>query len=243
MLATNDLDEHLSRAAFDSLVVLVALDLLLHDKGPPSRLEMGLMIGTASPHREGARAGINSCSPLAPMPLARHSGVDMDDPNRADELRKLLVTSFSADEFRRFVRFGPDGETLAPELPSDIASLAQLAAAAVELFERVHLVTDPAFWRRLVKERERRAAEIERVRALYMTAGMPAMPPLQAPADLHDALGVIGFFRELARLFDVQRVMNMMHRAGLDPSNSRRFTPRHRRPGGKPLPGRFDKGR
>lgn len=62
------------------------------------------------------------------------------------------------------MRFGPDGTTLAPELPGGIASLAGLAAAAVELFERVHLVTDAAFWRRLTSERARRAEEIEAIR-------------------------------------------------------------------------------
>lgn len=143
----------------------------------------------------------------------------MERLSRSDELRKLLLISFSADELRRFVRFGPDGVTLAPELPGNVASHAQLAAAAVELFERVHLVSDPAFWRRLVRERELRAAEVEEVRVLYMIAGAPAMPPLAVPEDLHDALQVIGFFRELARLFDGQRATNLMHRAALDPSS------------------------
>lgn len=84
----------------------------------------------------------------------------MDEPqNRSDELCKFLISTFDEGELRRFVRFGPDGASLAPELPGGIVSLTGLAAAAVELFERVHLVTDPAFWRRLAAERSRRVAQ------------------------------------------------------------------------------------
>lgn len=137
-------------------------------------------------------------------------------PSRSEQLRVLFVSAFDEEGLRRFVRFGPDGTTLAPELPGGIASLAGLAAAAVELFERVHLVTDASFWRRLATERSRRAEEIEAVRVLYMTSGVHAMPPLQTAEDLLDALAVIGFFRELARLFEVQRVVNLMRRVGLD---------------------------
>ena len=139
--------------------------------------------------------------------------------NRSHELRVLLLAVFDADELRRFVRFGPDGVTLAPELPGDIASQAKLVDAAVDLFERVRAVTDPAFWRRLAAARERWTADIERVRALYMAGGASAMPRLQVTEDLLDALQVSGFFREVARLFDVPRVVNLLRRVGIDASN------------------------
>lgn len=139
--------------------------------------------------------------------------------NRSDEFRKLLASAFDVDELRRFVRFGPDGAMLASELPSGSVSLAELAVAVAMLFERVRLVTDAAFWRHFAAERERWAADIEVVRKLYVGAGAPAMPPLAAPEDLLDALVVGGFFREVARLFDVQRVMNLLRHVGVDASN------------------------
>ena len=139
--------------------------------------------------------------------------------NRSDKLRKLLVDTFDVEGLRRFVRFGPDGAVLASELPSGSASLAEMTAAAATLFERVRLVTDAAFWRHFMAERGRWAADIEVVRGLYVGTGVPAMPPLEAPDDLLDALVVAGYFRELARLFDVQRVVNLLRHVRVDASN------------------------
>lgn len=136
--------------------------------------------------------------------------------NRADELRRLLQACFSVEELRRFVRFSPDGDRIGPELPGGVVSLAELAAAAVGLLERVRLVTDPAFWTGFVRERGLWAAEIGAVQAMYFGAAATPMPAPQSFDEVLDALIASGVFRVFARLFDGRRVENLLRRAGVD---------------------------
>lgn len=127
-----------------------------------------------------------------------------------------MQACFSAEELRRFVRFSPEGDRIGPELPGDVVSLAELAAAAVGLLERVRLVADPAFWTGFVRERGRWAAEIGAVQAMYVGAEATRMPPPQSFDEVLDALIAGGVFRVFARLLDVRRVENLLRLAGID---------------------------
>lgn len=81
-------------------------------------------------------------------------------------LVSLLLSMFSADELRRFLRYLPDGEALVAALPGVNASPAALAYETVDTLIRVDYLREPALWERLTAERPRRAAEIASVRAL-----------------------------------------------------------------------------
>jgi hypothetical protein len=97
-------------------------------------------------------------------------------------LEKLLLSLFSADELRRWLRFLPDGERLVGGLPGPTASPAQLASDAVDLLERDGQLADAALWDRLIGERPRRKGDIDGVRALFKTAAAEAAPkPTAAP--------------------------------------------------------------
>jgi len=94
------------------------------------------------------------------------------------QLSELLLSLFSADELRRFVRYLPDGDTLVRSLPGANASPAQLAAEVVQELDRHGLIQDLLF-ARLAEQRPRRAREIDALRLQFdiHTAG-----PLQSPA-------------------------------------------------------------
>lgn len=93
--------------------------------------------------------------------------------HRTRALHGLLLSLFSADELRRFIRYGPDGDTITAELPGATASPAALADAVVAIFETRGLSDD--FFERVLAERPRRAADIHKVRDAW-TAGAPAGP-------------------------------------------------------------------
>lgn len=86
------------------------------------------------------------------------------DPRLA--LHQLLLSLFSADELRRFIRYMPGGESVISQLPGPGASPASLADSAVEVLERHGLVT-PEFFQHALAERPRRAADIHAVAQLW----------------------------------------------------------------------------
>lgn len=89
-------------------------------------------------------------------------------------LEKLLLSLFSADELRRFLRYLPGGEMIMGNLPGPNASPASLAGEAVALLARAGLI-DASFWARLLAERPRRQADIEQARRDVEGAGGSAV--------------------------------------------------------------------
>lgn len=97
------------------------------------------------------------------------------DPLQA--LESLLLSMFSADELRRFLRFLPDGDILIGSLPGPTASPVTVAHESVMALDKQRLFDD-IFWARLVEQRPRRQAEIDKVRALFtQRAAAPAVAP------------------------------------------------------------------
>ena len=82
--------------------------------------------------------------------------------HRTRALHGLLLSLFSADELRRFIRYGPDGDAITAELPGASASPAALAEAVVQALETRGL--DEHFFERVIAERPRRVADIDKVR-------------------------------------------------------------------------------
>lgn len=105
------------------------------------------------------------------------------------QLSELLLSLFSADELRRFVRYLPDGDTLMGSLPGANASASQTAQETVYTLERHGLINHDLF-DRLAAERPRRAHEINELRQHFnlRTAPSPSHPapvteaaPAEAP--------------------------------------------------------------
>lgn len=137
-------------------------------------------------------------------------------------LEKLLLSLFSADELRRWLRFLPDGEGIVGRLPGPTASPAQLAHDAVEVLDRDGRIADASFWDRLVGERPRRKGDIDGVRALFgastttpTTAGptsgaatdVVTVLMVSASPDVGDRLRVDREFRDI-----INRVRGSRHR-------------------------------
>jgi hypothetical protein len=90
-------------------------------------------------------------------------------------LANLLVESFIVDELIRFVRFGPDGQSLSEELPASSSSVAHFAAAIVDLHRRRGLI-DADFFARLKDLKPKRIAEIEEVERMWLSGPGSATP-------------------------------------------------------------------
>lgn len=115
-------------------------------------------------------AGLVLGSPARPAPSAspgRDARVEGAPPtgDRA-ALARLLLSLFSADELRRFVRYGPDGDGIVSRLPTATASPASLADAVVDAYVSDGLV-DAAFFARLLADRPRRKPDIDVVRGTW----------------------------------------------------------------------------
>lgn len=91
--------------------------------------------------------------------------------HRTRALHGLLLSLFSADELRRFIRYGPDGDAIAAELPGASVAPAALADAVVAALESRGVGDD--FFERVLAERPRRVADINRVRDAW-ASGAPA---------------------------------------------------------------------
>lgn len=83
-----------------------------------------------------------------------------------DALTRMLLAMFSSDELRRLITYLHDGETLIRLLPGATVSAAQLAHEAVIVLTR-HGAIEQEFFKRLLDERPRRAAEIRQVAQLW----------------------------------------------------------------------------
>lgn len=83
-----------------------------------------------------------------------------------EALAKLLLSLFASDELRRHIGYGPKGAIIGPRLPGLSVSPVEVAAAVVRECETNELIND-AFFASLLKERPRRAADIDPVAALW----------------------------------------------------------------------------
>ncbi|MFY0531803.1 hypothetical protein [Nannocystis pusilla] len=76
-----------------------------------------------------------------------------------------MLSMFSADELRRFLRYRYD-DAVTESLPGPTSSLALMVETVCELLER-HSLVDRAFFAGLREERPRRSGEIDAVEALW----------------------------------------------------------------------------
>jgi hypothetical protein len=95
-------------------------------------------------------------------------------------LSTLLLSLFSADELRRFIRYLPEGDQLSAQLPGGPVSAATFVHEAVDMLDRVGVLEGHDFWDRLVVERPRRKHEIEPIRDMFLKGGAPSSPPVAA---------------------------------------------------------------
>lgn len=98
-----------------------------------------------------------------------------------EALDKLLLSLFSADELRRFIRYLPEGDKLSAQLPGGTVSAAHFVDGAVTTLDNHGLLADPDFWTRLAAERPRRKREIDDVRALFLKNGGAPATSIAAP--------------------------------------------------------------
>lgn len=101
------------------------------------------------------------------------------------DLANLLLSLFSADELRRWLRYLPGGDGLSGRLPGVNASPASLASEAVAELERDGMI-DEVFWGRLIEERPRRKADIDKVKgqiAASVTPGVAVAAPISKPVS------------------------------------------------------------
>jgi hypothetical protein len=98
------------------------------------------------------------------------------------DLANLLLSLFSADELRRWLRYLPGGDGLTGRLPGVNASPASLASEAVAELEHEGMI-DEVFWGRLIEERPRRKADIDKVRGQVAASVTPvaAVTPSSRP--------------------------------------------------------------
>lgn len=92
-------------------------------------------------------------------------------------LATLLLSLFSADELRRFVRWLPEGDRLVLDLPSERATLSDLAHETAALLARHGFLREDEkdLWESLLAARPGRKADIDKVRAALI-AGPGAAP-------------------------------------------------------------------
>lgn len=91
-----------------------------------------------------------------------------------NSLAKLLLSLFTPEEFRRFVRQGPDGEELEAGLPGPSAASIDIIDAAVRTLRRRGTLLE--LFPRLRVERPRRIAEIVNVEREF-EQGLTQSPP------------------------------------------------------------------
>jgi tetratricopeptide (TPR) repeat protein len=123
----------------------------------------------------------------------------VDHPRRK-ELEDLLLSMFTEDDVRRFVRYLPDGEHMHAELPGGAASLTELVHKTVSVLAR-HGRLDGAFFEALVAKRPARSGEIQALAARMpgpAAAGAPDEWLVSLPVPMHDRL--VGREQELAQL-------------------------------------------
>lgn len=105
-----------------------------------------------------------------PSPRTAHAPSREPEPTSHESLAQLLLSLFSSDELRRFIRYLPYGDDLTAELPGSSASPAALVHEAVQVLERHGLLSDPRFWGGMLEERPRRGRDIDAVHARFQSA-------------------------------------------------------------------------
>ncbi len=86
---------------------------------------------------------------------------------RDQELSRLLLAMYSADELRRFIRYLPEGRDLEAALPGPTSAPVALVDAVVDVLTRSSAI-DQEFFATLIAARPRRRDEIERVQAMFL---------------------------------------------------------------------------
>lgn len=106
------------------------------------------------------------------------------DTTPTGALHALLVTLFSADEFRRWLRLGPDAD-LVPEIPGELAPAATVIDEALGVLTRNGRL-QPAFFARLIAERPRQGEAIAVVARMWEDAPLAADGGTAGPARLRE---------------------------------------------------------
>jgi len=76
------------------------------------------------------------------------------------KLEEFLMSAFSDNELRRFIRYLPEGDQMLNRLPANGVSLSEFTSAFVELAQRDGIIDDK-FFAALMAERPRRRDAIE----------------------------------------------------------------------------------
>lgn len=97
--------------------------------------------------------------------------------NHLEELQNFLTTQYSAAELRRLIYYLPDGEALSASLPGELASLSDLAFAAVQSLHRTGAL-DSDFWSRLRSSRSHFTAQITSIQAASPAASLASSSTL-----------------------------------------------------------------
>lgn len=112
---------------------------------------------------------------FSPGPLLS-GGVDDVRMSPENALYQLLLSLFGADEFRRWIRFDTEASIIVNDLPGPTASASDLVGTVVDRLVE-HGLVNRSFFVRLRDARPRRAAEIDRVAALWPSTTTGATPP------------------------------------------------------------------
>lgn len=99
----------------------------------------------------------------------------------------FLISAFSVSELVRFIRFGPDGQQLSRNIPTQGTPVG-ITASYVELLVSRGLI-DSDLFERLREERPNRAREIDEVAAQFLNPAN-ASSPSAAPSVANSADGV-----------------------------------------------------
>lgn len=126
---------------------------------PPNE---AMMTAIAAPKSSPPHSGIA----FAPAMVRSESGLDV--PIEPSELLfRLLLTLFSSsDQFRQWIKFGPEGHTLVAEIPGGAAPISATISGGLDVLgRRGHL--DAHFFARLISEFPRRQDDIARIAAAW----------------------------------------------------------------------------
>lgn len=108
-----------------------------------------------------------------PSPPADYTASRESEPVPHKSVAQLLLSLFSSDELRRFIRYLSNSDDLTAELPGASASPAVLVHEAVQVLERHGLLSDPQFWDQMLAVRPRRRLDIDAVRTYFQPSSSP----------------------------------------------------------------------
>lgn len=145
----------------------------------------------------------------------RHTGCDTSNIGAIRQLTgaqiqalvDLVSDLFTPDQLRRFVHFGPEGETLVNEVDFS-GSTSDVAYRVVGFLRRAGHI-DPAFFARLRQERERRATDIDAVESMCL-GSEAAVKPFAAT---HAVTLVAAIAGQISAIDDTQILAALGHSA------------------------------